>query len=228
MNPTMDKSEASIKPAIRQSKKVEDPSNNSSSESYSTKSGTERTKEEEEEHQKQLAHQETKAVLCLRLAVVLVLVTSIIGVAVVVNWYTKDGEQTKFEDQFDHDAAKVLESVGSTLDKTMGALDSLAVTLMSDAHLLNQTWPFVTIPNFGVRGSKILPLSKAFYIQVEPLVTPENRKKWEEYALENQYWVDETMKIQESWKNYYGPVVYNWTAAEKVFSHFGDLSYDLT
>jgi hypothetical protein len=93
---------------------------------------------------------------------------------------------------------------------------------------MNQSWPFVTLPNYGMHVSKILPVSKAIYIFVNPLVTPENRREWESYALDNQHWVNETMVLQENWSGYNGPVIYNWTAEEEIFADFSSLPYNLT
>jgi hypothetical protein len=175
-----------------------------------------------------LAKKETRTIFCLRLAVVLVLVISIIGVAFAVYTFTKESEQESFENQFQNDATKVLEVIGSTLEKAMGAFDVLAVTLVSSAQAMNQTWPFVTLPNFGVHVAKVLPLSKAIFIQFIPLVTPENRIEWETYSLQNKDWVDETIRVQEKWKNYYGPKIDQWTAHGIIHGDFGDMPYNLT
>jgi hypothetical protein len=75
-----------------------------------------------------------------------ILASSIIGVAIGVNSYTHKSENTRLEDQFENDAFKVLESIGSTLEKMMGAFNSLAVTFISFGQAQNQSWPFVTIP----------------------------------------------------------------------------------
>jgi hypothetical protein len=176
-----------------------------------------------EENGLQIAKKESRTVLRLRLVVVLVLVSSIILVAVAAHAFTVESETTRFHDQFENDALKVMEAVGSTFDKSMGAFDALAVTLVSYAQASNQSWPFVTLPNYGMHVAKILPVSKAIYIFVNPLVTPENRRDWESYALNNQHWVNETMYLQEHWSGYNGPVIYNWTAEEEIFSDFSNL-----
>lgn len=181
-----------------------------------------------EENGLQIAKKESRTVLRLRLVVVLVLVSSIILVAVAAHAFTVESETTRFHDQFENDALKVMEAVGSTFDKSMGAFDALAVTLVSYAQASNQSWPFVTLPNYGMHVAKILPVSKAIYIFVNPLVTPENRRDWESYALNNQHWVNETMYLQEHWSGYNGPVIYNWTAEEEIFSDFSNLPYNFT
>jgi len=68
-------------------------------------------------------------------------------------------KKKNFEEQFLDDAHKVLEAVGSSLYLTLGAIDALVDSMISFAHYTNQTWPFVTIPDFAVRSAKIRSLS---------------------------------------------------------------------
>jgi hypothetical protein len=180
------------------------------------------------ETETKLARIETNVLFGLRLTVVIILIVSIVGVACVVHEYVKNTEETRFNDQFQNDAYKVFEAVGSTLDKSLGAFDTLSVTLVSSARALNQSWPFVTLPDFAMHVAKLLPLSKALYIQISPLVTPANRLEYEYFAAENDAWVDETIAIQENWVNYYGPTIPNWTANEVIFGDFEDMPYNLT
>jgi hypothetical protein len=175
-----------------------------------------------------LAREETRALFRLRMAVLFILVASTIGVACVVHAYIQNTEETRFNDQFQNDVFKVFEAVGSTLDKSLGAFDTLSVTLVSSARALNQPWPFVSLPDFAMHVAKILPQSKALYIQISPLVTPANRLEYEYFAAENDEWVDETIAIQENWINYYGPTIPNWTANEVIFGDFEDMPYNLT
>jgi hypothetical protein len=68
--------------------------------------------QDDDEGDELLAKKETRAILWLRLAVVLVLVTSIIGVSLAVYSYTKESEQESFENQFQNDATKVSSPLG--------------------------------------------------------------------------------------------------------------------
>jgi hypothetical protein len=174
-----------------------------------------------------IARQETKAVLLLKLMVLLVLALSAIAVSYSVHRYTTGSEESQFEEQFVGDSNKVLEAIGISLDKTLGSFDSLAVTLVSSARAANETWPFVTLPDFAVRVSKILSLSDAFTINVLPIVTPEQRTKWATYSVQNDYWVNESMAIQETWDNYYGPVVYDWEPYGVIHGDSGDVPYNV-
>jgi hypothetical protein len=153
-----------------------------------------------------IAKSETKNVGRLKVIVAFVLIASTIAVATVVYRYLSRNEETKFRDQFNDDGHKILASIGASLDKTFGMMDNLAVMIVANAKETNQTWPFVTLPNFGIRMAKLLLLTDIPVIGFLPVVTPHNRKEWEAYASEKDDWVNECVSVQKSWKWYRGPL----------------------
>lgn len=161
------------------------------------------------------------------MALLLVLTASATAVATSIYLYISRSEQAQFQSQFRDEAHKIVEAFGSNLDKTLGLFDSVAVALVSTARLSNQSWPFVTIPDFAHRMSKLLPHTLAVNINVLPLVTPEERRAWEAYSVANDKWVNEGMKFQENWDRFHGPVVYNGTRRGVIHGDFGDLPYNI-
>jgi hypothetical protein len=125
--------------------------------------------QEDEESNGGIAKKETTVHL-LKLAVAIVLVVSLIGATLVVHRYTRGIEMAKFRDAFRSDAQKIVEAIESSLEKTLSSFDGLAVSLVSQARASNSTWPFVKLPNFGVRVAKILPASNALFVNFVPLV----------------------------------------------------------
>jgi hypothetical protein len=171
--------------------------------------------------------EQTRTIFRYKAVVVMVLITSATLVAAWTYSYTSHSEQDKFAAQFQADSTKVWEAFGSNLDKTLGLLDSVAVTLVSTVRNDNKTsWPFVTVPNFAVRKAKLLPFTAALNINVLPLVTAEERFRWEAYTLFNDDWVNENMAFQEQWEGFHGPVVYNGTTNPVIHGDFGDLPYN--
>jgi hypothetical protein len=153
-----------------------------------------------------IAKHESVAVGRLKVIVALVLTVSTVFVATIVYKYLSRNEVAKFHDRFKEDANKVFASIGANLDKTFGMLDSAALLLVAHAKETNQTWPFVTMPNFGIRMAKLLLLTDIPVIGFLPVVTPHNRKEWETYASEQDDWVNECVSVQKSWKWYRGPL----------------------
>ena len=224
MNPS-DAVKASVLSDVDEKGLRDDGSDESESYQDSDTTGPGEVKSESEKEEV-IAKDETIAVLRLKLVVLLVLVLSAVGVALSVYFYTSGSEQTQFEQHFVDASHKVLEAIGSTLDTTMGSFDGIVATLVSTARDGNHSWPFVTLPNFAFRMSKVLPLSNAIYLSVYPVVTPAQRQEWEEYSFKNQFWVNESMAVQETWKGYHGPVIYDWVPDPVIHGNFGPVPYN--
>jgi hypothetical protein len=162
-----------------------------------------------------IAKEEDKAVFLLKLLVLAVLVVSTVGVAVAVYLYTSGAEEDAFEEQFVGDSSKIFESIGSTLDLTLGAVDSFLVGLVSFARFANATWPQVTLPDYAVRVAKIRSLSKAVLVTQYHFVASEQRAEWESYSVANDYWVDQGIEVQRNDANYQGKILTDyWTRGD--------------
>jgi hypothetical protein len=136
-----------------------------------------------------LAKRESKAVRGLRYLVLFALLLSMVVVAVSTYLYTSGAEKNEFEQNFDQDSRKVLESLGASIDKAIAGVDAYVISLLSYARDTHQEWPFVTVPDFEARSGKFLDLTKAVVFMQFLLVTPENREEWEKYtAREGRKW----------------------------------------
>jgi len=154
-----------------------------------------------------LAKRESKAVLGMRFLVFGVLIASTIVVAALVYYYTAHSERAQFEFSFATDAQKVLQGIATSLAYTLGGADAMVVSMVSYANATNQTWPFVTIPDFGVRAEKIMGLTNAIYMSLLLYVTPEQRDKWQKYSAEHgPQWVEQTLELQKR-ENMYQTVI---------------------
>ena len=139
----------------------------------------------------EISKKETKDVLYLKLMVLFILVVSATTIASCVYIYITRNETAQFESKFQNDADKVFVAIGSSLHRTLGLLDTLSVTYVSYALDQNLSWPFVTLPNFGARMAKLLPLTDAVSISLLPIIHPEVRHEWEAYSLKNDQWVND-------------------------------------
>ena len=145
-----------------------------------------------------------KAVKYSRIAVLVILLVSAIGLAVFIYKYTDSSEERQFEKQFKEDAHKVLEHVGTSLDYTLGAADAFLVDEMNCAALTNQSWPFVTSSRFAVRAAKLRSLTKSLVVSKYPYVTDAQRDAWETYSTQHDGWVQEGLWVQQNDKNFHG------------------------
>jgi hypothetical protein len=132
--------------------------------------------------EEKLAKTEDQAVTWLRVLVVLVLVGAALAVSISVYLYLHGEEQAAFESQFESDAGKLLDYIGSTLENTLGPADALIVNLLAHVRATNQSFPFVTMPSYGLQMTKMLRISKAFSVSLSWVVEPDQIEAWKVYA----------------------------------------------
>ncbi|CAB9510944.1 Receptor-type guanylate cyclase gcy [Seminavis robusta] len=167
-----------------------------------------------------MAEKEKKAVTCLRLVLLAVLVVSAVVVSVVLYLYTSGKEQEEFESQFDSDVFKLMESLGQHLDLTLGSVDAFVYKMVSHAKSSKSEFPFVTVPDFGVQAAKVLSTSVFFYLGSYASVKNDQRLAWENYTADpnNHYWLEENIhQVQVDDPNYHGPIVEDFITSYQLF-----------
>lgn len=174
-----------------------------------------------------VAHRESKVVQYLRILLVAVLVTT----ATIISWatyvVTSGSEWDNFRENFQSDARKLVDTVGHDISGALTAVDAMTAAMISFAHFANQTWPFVTVPNFEFRLAKIRSLSKSTTIYMYRLVTSDERMEWERYTAENNQWVNESIRLQAEYRNFHGPIVYDYETIDFIHDYDGEaLPYD--
>jgi signal transduction histidine kinase/CheY-like chemotaxis protein len=147
-----------------------------------------------------LSPRESMPICVLRFAVLFVWLAAACCVSYGVYWYTKRSAFHEFEIQYQADAEKIVESFHATLDKRLGAINTLATALTMYAKCSNHTFPFVTMPDFVVSGSNTRILADAAIVHWLPLVTEETREEWEEYAYANRHQVDEELAKDQAFR----------------------------
>ena len=68
---------------------------------------------------------------------------------------------------------------------TIDAVEAFGTSVTSHAMSSNSTFPFVTIPNYPSRASRVAKLANAKYVIYAPLVQQEDRTRYEEYVNEH-------------------------------------------
>jgi hypothetical protein len=145
-----------------------------------------------------LGGKETKAVSCLRLAVLAVLVVSATCTAIAVYYYTRNSELRAFESEFYSDAENIIHGAGHSLYVTLGSIDSYVLHVVTQAHDTNQQFPFVTTPDAHVHMSKLGSIGRAIIMQQAHFVSQQQRIEWENYTANNNQWVNDSILQQNS------------------------------
>lgn len=162
------------------------------------------------EKREEIAATENKAVFCMRVLLLVILLSSAVAVVVSVYLYMRGQENEAFETKFHNDATKVFEAIGKTLDQTLGSTDAFLVKYMVHAAYSNSTWPYVTLPRFGLQAAKLLKLAKAFYCSMAVVVDEDARDEWQQYANESKGWIGQSLEIQRKDENWHGATDFEW------------------
>mmetsp|Transcript_21372 Transcript_21372/g.50809 ORF Transcript_21372/g.50809 Transcript_21372/m.50809 type:complete len:1202 (-) Transcript_21372:132-3737(-) len=139
----------------------------------------------------------TRNVNSSKMAVLAILFLVTIGVCLAVYFITSNGEEAEFQTTFEGQADKVLTSFQGILEQKIAAIASLGVTFTAFAQANNDTWPFVTMNDFQQRAASAKGLSDAYFLELLPIVTDDDREKWEEYSVENKGWLSEGREYQQ-------------------------------
>mmetsp|Transcript_11948 Transcript_11948/g.34526 ORF Transcript_11948/g.34526 Transcript_11948/m.34526 type:complete len:1265 (-) Transcript_11948:28-3822(-) len=141
---------------------------------------------------------EIRSVAILRWLVVIVWLAT--ACTICFGFVKRQTERTEYEDfefQYYTHAQQILSSFNAAIDKKLGAINTMANSFTTYAQYSNQRFPFITLPNFDVVGENTRVLADSHVIHWLPLVTDEDRPKWEEYALANRSHADEAYEREE-------------------------------
>jgi hypothetical protein len=175
-----------------------------------------------------VAKRDTKRVLHLKVLVILFLILSATIISVVVYTYITQSEQKQFQAKCSSDAEKVHSAISTSIQRSLGVLNTIAVILVSYASDKGLEWPFVALPDFALHASKMLPATDGLYVSVVPIVTPAQKIQWEDFAFRNDIWVNQSLALQEVWDGYQGEIMKDWERSHKVYGSFGDIESNVT
>eukprot|EP00977_Amphora_coffeiformis_P020451 scaffold8271_cov171-Amphora_coffeaeformis.AAC.8 len=149
-----------------------------------------------EEEQQQLAQNENTAVRLIRLFTALVLVAATTVVSLVVYDFTRDKEVQDFEDHFSFSAGKVVDQFKINAERRISALQAFSAAHTTWAKYSNESFPFVTLPEFERSAAYTIELAQVLSIMTFPIVQTEQRQAWEAYSVEHYGWMAEGMALQ--------------------------------
>jgi class 3 adenylate cyclase len=129
-----------------------------------------------------LGKTKSKKLCWWRGTVLLSLLSATILLSVVVHNAVAKNEYDHFEAQFAEHASKIFNSVLINFEHGIGELDNLAVATTAYTNNLGGVWPYVTVPEFGMRATSTRKLADAGLIALVPLVDEPLRQEWEQFV----------------------------------------------
>ena len=139
----------------------------------------------------------TRQVLGLKLIVVIALFCFALLAAITAYKVTVQQEEQRFKDAFSAIADKLFAASFQKANNNVWAGLSLSITFTSFAIATNSTFPFVSLPDFNLRIEGAPSRAKTSSISFSPLVTQDNRKKWEHYATQHQHLLGFNISLRE-------------------------------
>jgi hypothetical protein len=145
-----------------------------------------------------LASRETKQLRRFRYSFAVFLLFIGIGLALAIFFVTRTQEEENFQTNFDDRSSKIIGTFHGRVEQKIGALEALSFSTTSYALYKNLTWPFVTLPEFGINGASTRSLAQTVSIVWYPMVTTENRLAWEQYSRGNQGWIEQAQAFEDA------------------------------
>ena len=180
-----------------------------------------------EEQDRQVA----RVVRRLKIAILTFFTLTAAGVIIAFSVYRNadsKAQQKAFKAKFNQEANNMLASLGTSIDSTLASADSFAISMLSEARITNQTWPFVTISDYAVKASKLMKNTRAKFITNYMFVQEDQRAEWEAYAAAHaDPWVEDAVKVQATDRGYKGPNVTAEFIEENYIGHYDKIhGYD--
>jgi class 3 adenylate cyclase len=166
----------------------------SSAGDYQSSRGAESVLSTESETEELTGREDTKYAAFLRVLVVILSITACVAVPTIVYTTGQEREKEQFESTFLSLSTKVVDSFELRLEQKLIAVDSLRIAVTSHAISTSTkngatSWPFVTLPDFDLRGSNANDLGDTLMVALHPLVTLGDREAWENYTVNNVEWL---------------------------------------
>lgn len=75
-------------------------------------------------------------------------------------------------------------------------IKALSVSFASTVKIQNQTWPYVTVPDWEKQTAIARENSGATFIGFCPVIAQADKEQWEIFSVANQQWVYEGLAVQ--------------------------------
>jgi len=165
---------------------------------------------------------QSRMVIFLRFTVLLLLLACAALLSVFVYLYTQNNNTNSFIQHFQKlSSAKIVNGLSLQWTRALNEMDSLSTTITSHAlqqqqasRLSNQTtndnnynntfvgFPFVTLPDFVLRGATLRVQTGGMAVHWLPLVQEEQRQQWQSYALQERSQIDQAFEEDQRYRLY--------------------------
>jgi class 3 adenylate cyclase len=108
--------------------------------------------------------------------------------------------------QFDIFTSDIIQNVQWENNYNFALLEQLSAHVTSDAVAFNATFPNWTVPNFEIAAGYVNGMGGMIACAYAPLIEDNQRAQWEQYALSNVGWVNESLLLHETHPSHLNPL----------------------
>eukprot|EP00934_Nitzschia_sp_Nitz4_P002763 Nitzschia sp. Nitz4//scaffold207_size38617//10//3538//NITZ4_007669-RA/size38617-snap-gene-0.0-mRNA-1//1//CDS//3329541587//2753//frame0 len=102
-----------------------------------------------------------------------------------------------FDSKFQAYVTSVAEVSQFRMEDDFSSMDNMALALTSYASASEATWPYVTMPAFEVQASTLRGRLNSEWVSLVTLVEEDDRQAWEDYSVEEQKWISESLEYAD-------------------------------
>jgi hypothetical protein len=142
-----------------------------------------------------MARKETKNMRAWKVVVFLTILALATLVSAGTYMFLKTDEDSSFEESYDAFASTIADALRIDVYNLFSTMRSCSNSISGAALGANTTFPFVTVPVFEILGESVRQQSGAEAVIFTPKVELGEVTQWEEYAIANAGWYEESKKL---------------------------------
>jgi class 3 adenylate cyclase len=143
-----------------------------------------------DKEQEEIAKEDGHLIRYLKVIILSILTLLAVAISLIVFHNVRGEEKEAFETNFYDGARRIADTLEQNMGLQIRAMDSLGIHVTSWAAGSNSTWPFVTVPDFDLRGASARGFAKSLSVVLLPIVADDvTRILYEEYTQKNLDWV---------------------------------------
>lgn len=132
----------------------------------------------------EIASRETKVLIWLRASFFVTLLA--LGIAVSISTYatSREAQTSAFSKRFETYSSRIIDSFVKVVERQLAVADGLSIALTSESlrQVDGRVFPFISLPDFVMRGSAARVMGETPLILWAPLVEEHQRAAWESFV----------------------------------------------
>jgi hypothetical protein len=153
------------------------------------------TEKDQVKEVEEMAKIETKNMRRWKLVVFLTILATATLVSTGTYMFLKDDEDSSFEESYNSFASTIGDAAKIDMHNLFSTMRSCSNSISGAAIAANTTFPFVTVPTFEILGESVRQQSGAEAVVFTPKVELDEVTQWQEYAIANEGWYEESKKL---------------------------------